>query len=64
MGRGKFFLDFSGSLGGSENQTNKDRLTEEKHTNFTEFLHVQGESSQENQALKKGLEQEAVTPFR
>lgn len=38
--RKKFSLTFLRSLGGSENSTDKDRLTE-KCTNFTECLHVQ-----------------------
>lgn len=46
-GRKKFSSALLGSLDGSENQTDRDRSTAEKHTSSTEFLHVQGAFTRE-----------------
>lgn len=41
-GRKRFSSTLLGSVQGLKIKLDKDRLTEEKHTNFTAFLHVHG----------------------
>lgn len=40
QGRKTFSSTVLGSLAGSENEADEDRVTEEEHTHFTEFSHV------------------------
>lgn len=56
----KNFLNFLGSL--SENETDRDRLTREKHTNFIEFFHVP--ESLHKRTKSQSCDQSRSIPFR